>query len=340
MGFQLDFNYDSLSGNIVEPDPNILYDVLIIGGGPAGLNAALYAKRKGLETAIITRQIGGQVLNTSSVDNYLGTKTSTGEALVNEFKEHVLELGVPIAEYADVEQILPKADSNAHHLALTDGRVFKGRTLILATGTNHRHLGVEGEERLAGRGVAYCAICDAPLYKNRRVIIAGGGNSAVEAALDLAKVASHVTLVHRSQFRADKILVDELYENDKIDIHLATQILSIEGDDVFSHIQAHDKENDRILSIEADGIFIEIGNIPNSQLFEGIVELNENGEVIVDEKGRTNIDGVFAAGDLTTVPYKQIIIATSDGAKVALAANDYINLQKAKERNNQYENVK
>lgn len=337
MGFDFSF---SLEKEPLQPNPETLYDFLIIGGGPAGLNAALYAKRKGLEVAILTRQIGGQVINTSSVDNYLGTKFATGEELVNDFKGHVDELEVPIAEYVDVERIIPGSDKDYHQVVLTDGRIFASRTLLLATGTNHRHLGVEGEERLAGRGVAYCAICDAPLYKNKKVIIAGGGNSAVEAALDLAKVADHVTLVHRSQFRADKILVDELYENDKIDIHLQTQILSIEGENFMSHIKALQKESGQEIEIYADGIFVEIGNIPNSQLFEDLIDLNENNEIIVDQRGSTNIPGIYAAGDVTDVVYKQIIIATSDGAKAALSANDYINVQKAKERTMTYENVK
>jgi alkyl hydroperoxide reductase subunit F len=340
MSVEFQFNANNFSPTSAELDATTLYDFLIVGGGPAGLNAALYAKRKGLETGIITRQIGGQVLNTSSVDNYLGTKSSTGEQLVEDFRSHVNSLDVPVLEYVDVEAILPNSAKNQHTVLLTDGQQFNARTLLLATGTNHRKLGVEGEERLAGRGVAYCAICDAPLYKNKNVIIAGGGNSAVEAALDLAKVANHVTIVHRSQFRADKIIIDELYQNEKIDIHLETQILSIEGDEVFSHVHALDKKKNETIDILADGVFIEIGNIPNSQLFIDLVDLNDIGEVIVDEKGQTSVDGIYSAGDVTTVSYKQIIIATSDGAKTALAANDYITIQKAKERTNQYENVK
>ncbi len=334
------FQFSLDNHNIKEPTPDTLYDLIIIGGGPAGLNAALYAKRKGLDVAILTRQIGGQIINTSSVDNYLGTKNSTGVELVETFKSHVSSLDVQIAEYVDVEEITPNTAVNEHSVKLTDNRIFKGRTILLATGTNHRHLDVEGEDRLAGRGVAYCAICDAPLYKNKNVIIAGGGNSAVEAALDLAKVANHVTIVHRSQFRADKVLIDELYHNSKIDIHLQSQIKSIEGEEFMTHINVLDKENNSDFIVEADGIFIEIGNVPNSYLLKGLVEFNDLGEVIVDEKCATNIPGIYAAGDVTIVNYKQIIIATSDGAKAALAANDYINMQKAKERIENYGNVK
>jgi len=340
MAYEFQFNSDNLNNNVPELNSETLYDLLIVGGGPAGLNAALYAKRKGLETGIVTKQIGGQVINTSTVENYLGTENSTGEELVNNFKSHVQNLEVPVAEYVEVDAIIPNAGTNYHSIKLTDGTLYKSRTLLLATGTNHRKLGVEGEDRLAGRGVAYCAICDAPLYKNKKVIIAGGGNSAVEAALDLAKVASHVTIVHRSQFRADQILIDELFSNEKIDIHLESQILSIEGDEFLSHIHVLNKEKDSTFDVYADGIFIEIGNVPNSQLFSDLIELNNIGEVVVNENGLTSIDGIYAAGDVTTVSYKQIIIATSDGAKTALAANDYINIMKAKERTTNYENVK
>lgn len=339
MAFEFDLNFNQIAENIPEPDTGTLYDLLIVGGGPAGLNASLYAKRKGLETAIITKQIGGQVINTSSVENYLGTKSSTGEALVNDFKSHIDKLKVPIAEYAEVEHIQKESDTGYHTVHLSDGRSFTSRTLLLATGARHRHLDVPGEDRLAGRGVAYCAICDAPLYRGKNVIIAGGGNAAVEAALDLAKIARHVTIVHRSEFRADKILIDELSQIENIDIHLQSQILSIEGDDILSHIHVLDKATDDTFDVKADGIFIEIGTVPNSSLFENIVSLSEKGEVIVDEFGHTDVQGIFAAGDVTTTPYKQIIIATSDGAKSALAANDYINLQKAKERKRTYENV-
>lgn len=342
MALDFQFSFNQFSNAAPELDSNILYDFLIIGGGPAGLNAALYAKRKGLEVGIVTRQIGGQIMNTSSVENYLGTTSTTGESLVDTFKHHIDELQIPVAEYVEVEEIIPgDTRSNKYHrVFLSDGREFRTRSLLLATGTNHRKLGVEGEERLAGRGVAYCAICDAPLYKNKNVIIAGGGNSAVEAALDLAKVANHVTLIHRSQLRADKILHEELYHNDKIRVLLETQIISIEGDEVFRSVHVLDKTTKSTFDVEADGVFIEIGNVPNNQLFRDFIELNALGEVIVDRKKATNIDGIFAAGDVTDVAYKQIIIATSDGAIAALAANDYINLQKANERNKNYENVK
>lgn len=340
MSLDFQFNFSGFDGGLPEPDVNTVFDMMIIGGGPAGLNAAVYAKRKGLEVGILTKQIGGQVINTSSVENYLGTVTASGEGLVNNFKAHILELSVPVAEYVEVETIQPFADNKKHTITLTDGRTFTTRTILLATGTNHRKLGVEGEERLAGRGVAYCAICDAPLYRNKKVIIAGGGNSAVEAAIDLSKIASHVTLVHRSQFRADKILVDEVKNISNIDIYLESQILSIEGDDLFSHVRVLDKKSDSIFEVYGDGIFVEIGNIPNNDVFKDLVELNDLGEVIVDSRKRTNIDGIYAAGDVTDVEYKQIIIATGDGAVAALAANDYINMQKAKERIENYENVK
>lgn len=340
MNFNFDLNFEN-QASFKEPESTKLYDMLIIGGGPAGLNAALYAKRKGMDVAIITRQIGGQVLNTSTVDNYLGKDKSTGESLVNDFKTHIADLKIPVLEYVDVEEIMT-GQSSYHQVKVVDGRVFNGRTLLVATGTNHRKLGVPGEDRLSGRGVSYCAICDAPLYKNKDVIIAGGGNSAVEATIDLAKIANKVILVHRSQFRADQILIDELSNLTNVDIHLQTQIKSIEGDQFMTHIQVYDKEEDYEYEIQGDGIFAEIGNVANNQLVKNLLELDETGEIVVNEVGATSIEGIYAAGDVTTTKYKQIIIATADGAKVALAANEYVNMQKAMEKRKEdvYENVK
>ncbi len=322
-GFQLDFKKDFSLTPKNSLDFNTLYDVLIIGGGPAGLNAALYAKRKGLSVGIITKRKGGLLLDTSSVDNYLGLKELSGEKMANEFLDHVNMLEIPIKDDSEVISYL--RDEDVHLLTLYSGEIFQGKTVIIATGSNPRHLGIKGEEAYAGKGVAYCAICDAPLFKNKDVFIAGGGNSAVEAALDLAKVAKSVTLIHRSQFRADHILVKKLYEDPKITIHLETQILEVIGDESMKGIRVLDKKTSTTHELFADGLFIEIGHEPNLGPFKEKLTLNEINEIIVDEKNHTNLDGVFAAGDVTTVPYKQIIIATSDGAKAALSANEYLN---------------
>lgn len=321
MEFNLDLNLEQKKE--VALDPTQIFDVIVIGGGPAGMNAAIYSKRKGNHVGIIAGQLGGQVMNTSLVENYLGYETISGVGLVKAFKDHVISLEVPIMEYVLVDDI--KTNNGIHSIVLNDATIVRTKTIILATGSNSRKLNVPGEEQLTGRGVAYCAICDAPLFKGKDVLIAGGGNAAVEAAIDLSKIANTVTLVHRSQFRADQVLLDQLATKNNVTIHLETQILEIVGTDFMTGILAKDKQSDELIEISGDGIFIEIGHIPNTAIFEGVVALNPHGEVIVDEKKRTNIDGIFAAGDMTTVPYKQIIIATAEGATAALAANDYLN---------------
>jgi NADH-dependent peroxiredoxin subunit F len=197
--------------------------------------------------------------------------------------------------------------------------------LLLATGSAPRRLQVPGEVEYSNRGVAYCAICDAPLFKGKDVIIAGGGNSAVEAAIDVAKFAKSVTLVHRSQLRADQILIDHMMKQSNITVYLQTQILEIVGDEKMTGVKVLDKENSQERVIDADGIFIEIGNLPSNDLVKDLVTLNERGEVVVDQKNMTSLEGLYAAGDVTQIPYKQIVIAVADGAKAALAANEYIN---------------
>jgi alkyl hydroperoxide reductase subunit F len=307
-------------------DMDKTYDLLVIGAGPAGLNAALYAKRKGLEVGIITKRKGGLLLDTSVVDNYLGIREISGESMADEFLHHVETLEVPIKD--DEEVIKYGKDGETHLLTLYSGEIYRAKTILVATGSNPRHLDVKGEDTYAGKGVAYCAICDAPLFKGKDVIIAGGGNSAVEAAIDVAKVAPSVTLVHRSQLRADAILVDKLYNNPKITVHLETQILEIFGEETMKGIRVLDKKLNKEYEILSDGLFIEIGHVPNLGPFKDILEVNSFNEILVDVKNHTNIDGVFAAGDVTTVPYKQIVIAASDGAKAALAISEYLNAQK------------
>lgn len=324
--FQVDLkkNLSPLSPTALNPEK--LYDLLIVGGGPAGLNAALYARRKGLDIAVLTVRKGGQLLDTSSVDNYLGISLQTGEKLAEEFLQHVEALHVPILEDAEVAAY--SSLDGVHYLTLLSGVTYQAKAVIIATGSKPRHLNIPGEDRFAGKGVAYCAICDAPLFKGKDVLIAGGGNSAVESALDLAKVAHQVQLIHRSQFRADKILVDKLYQEEKIAIRLETEILEVLGDSALRAVKVRDKATGKEEEITADGLFIEIGHIPNLGPFHQVLQLNAQGEILVDEKNRTNLPGVFAAGDVTQIPYKQIILAASDGAKAALAANEYLNTWK------------
>ena len=324
--FQIDLKKDfgKKDQSILHMDT--VYDLLIIGGGPAGLNAALYAKRKGLEVGILTKRKGGLLLDTSTVDNYLGIKEMSGEAMAEEFLQHVNDLKVPMKDDSDVIQY--GRDGDLHLLTLYSGEIFRAKTILIATGSNPRHLGVPGEDTYAGKGVAYCAICDAPLFKDKDVFIAGGGNSAVESALDLGKVARSVTLVHRSQLRADNILVEKLHKDPKITVHLETQILSIFGDEGMKGIRVLDKKTGEEQELFADGLFIEIGHVPNLGPFKDILSLNDRQEILVDEKNHTSLPGVFAAGDVTNLPYKQIILAAADGAKAALSMNEYLNTMK------------
>ncbi|QVK17493.1 FAD-dependent oxidoreductase [Mycoplasmatota bacterium] len=300
---------------------NQIYDVIVIGGGPAGLNASLYAKRKGLLVGIIATNLGGQVMNTSIVDNYLGLNHMSGEALIEQFTNHVNDLNIPILEAVTVSQI--KSANHLHEVHLSDKEIYRAKTLIIATGSKPRRLNIPGETEYLGKGIAYCAICDAPLFKGKDVVIAGGGNSAVEAALDLSKIAKSITLVHRSQFRADKILVEKILSDSNIKVHLQTQILEVIGDNTMTGIRVKDENGERVIS--SDGLFIEIGTIPNSTFLPNNLIKNERGEIITDEHNQTNIDGIFACGDITQIPYKQIIIAASEGAKAALSVNEYLN---------------
>lgn len=301
-----------------------MYDIIVVGGGPAGLNAALYSKRKGANVGIISKDLGGAVVDTSSVENYLGYKSLSGFELGEKFKDHVKELDVPIDEFQTVESIRVNEDK-IKELVLTDGSSYKAKAVIIATGSKPRKLGVPGEAEFTTKGVCYCAICDGPFFTDEEVIVAGGGNSAVEAAIDLSKIASKVTIVHRSQFRADKILVDQLDKIENLEILLNTEIKEVIGDKFASGVKVLDKNKNQEYTIEASGIFVEIGYTPNSSPFKDLLELNDKGEIVVDRVGRTNIEGIYAAGDVTDTPYKQIIISASEGAKCALEANDYLN---------------
>ncbi len=323
MGFELNFDSSSLKSDTKKIEKNVMYDVLIIGAGPAGLNSALYATRNGLNAGLIADKYGGQVLDTSSVENYLGYESIPGEDLVGAFREHVEKYDIPIKKNSRVEKV-EKRD-NRFYLSMSDGTELKTKTLIIATGSKPRKLNVPGEVEFSGKGVAYCAICDGPLFQGRDVVVAGGGNSAVEATIDIAKIANKVYLVQRSALRAEQALVDKLGTLDNVEIYLGTQIKEIYGEKLVKGIKVYNKIEDKEFDIKADGIFVEIGSVPNSEPFKDLVKTLPNGEIIVDCSNNTNVPGLFAAGDVTTVPYKQISISSGEGAKAALSANAYIN---------------
>jgi len=311
---------------VIKLDVNELYDVLVIGGGPAGLNAALYAKRKGLNVGIIASSVGGQVIDTSTVENYLGYKSIAGFELVDKFQDHVKDLNVPILEFATVTGVKPVEDSYIREVVLENGSIYKTKTVIIATGSKPRKLGVPGEKQFSGKGVSYCAICDGPMFSGEDLVVSGGGNSAIEAAIDLAKIANKVTVIHRSQLRADQILVDQINKFENVEIKLDSQIEEVVGDMFMNGIKVLDKSTNESHVLEAAGLFIEIGYLPNSDAFKDLLTLNGRNEIIVDKHGRTNIDGIYAAGDVTDAPYKQVITSAADGAVCALSANDYLNV--------------
>lgn len=307
------------------PDTPPIYDIIIVGGGPAGLNAALYGHRKGLTTIVVAGQFGGQIADTSTVENYLGTKSLGGYDLSMQFAEHVSELGVPLKEYVMVESY-QRGEDGTHHVKLSDGTSLSGKTLLIATGSTPKHLGVPGEEDYNGLGVSYCAICDGPLYRGKKVVVSGGGNSAVQAAMDLARLSTEVILIQRSKLRADQILQEHLSGLDNVTVHLDTEISKVLGDgEKVSGVEVYDKIAGENRMIDADGVFVQIGTLPNAGPFAGIVELNEFGEIVVDEFNQTSVPGIFAAGDVTDVMYKQIIVAASEGAAAALSITSFIN---------------
>lgn len=303
-------------------DTVLKWDLLVVGGGPAGLNAALYAKRKGLSVGLVTYDIGGQLHNTTWVDNYLGFKMIEGADLTKTFMDHLKELDVPILKDVHVQEI--KKEGIDFQLKVSNGKTYLSKTVLLATGGAPRKLGIPNEDTYANKGVTYCATCDAPFFKDKHVIVAGGGNSAVEGVIDLVPWASKITLVHRSQFRADKILLDQLNQIDKLDIHLETQILSVQGQDKMTGVQVLDKVSEETRTIKADGLLVEIGSVPNSWLIKDMVDTNLRQEIIVDDNQMTSMPGLYAAGDVTQQPYKQIVISVAEGAKAALAVNQYL----------------
>ena len=318
----LDLNLNLTAKASREVDPSVVYDTLVIGAGPAGLNAALYAKRKGLQVGVLAERIGGQVLDTSMVENWLGVNKISGEGLMKTYEDHVKEYDVPITGGVRVERV---TNGDVKEVHAGNGTTYQARTLILATGTLPRKLGVPGEAEYAGRGVSYCAICDGSFYAGLDVVVAGGGNAAVGAAIDLARIAKSVRLVQRSTLRADRVLLDRLTAQPNVEILLKTRVLEIQGEDMVTGIRVQNAETGEETLLAADGIFIEIGHTARTACMKDLLALDAHGEVIVSEQGETSVPGIFAAGDVTTVPYKQIIIAAAEGAKAALRVNEYIN---------------
>ncbi len=302
------------------------FDVLVVGGGPAGAAAAIYAARKGIRTGVAAERFGGQVLDTMAIENFISVKETEGPKLARALEEHVREYEVDIMNLQRASQLIPAGEDGLHRVQFENGGELKAKTLILATGARWREMNVPGEQEYRGRGVAYCPHCDGPLFKGKRVAVIGGGNSGVEAAIDLAGIVTHVTLLEFGEdLRADAVLQRKLNSLPNVRVLKMAQTTEVKGDgQKVTGLVYKDRTNDEVHSVELEGIFVQIGLLPNSEWLKGTLELSRFGEIIVDAKGQTSIPGVFAAGDVTTVPYKQIVIAVGEGAKASLSAFDHL----------------
>lgn len=300
-----------------------LQDVTVIGGGPAGISAAIYAARKGLKVTMIADRLGGQVKDTMGIENLISVSKTTGPELAGALQAHLNEYEITTKEHFRVEKI-EKGDIKVVHLS--SGEKIKSRTLIVATGAKWRELGVPGEKENIGNGVAYCPHCDGPFFKGKDVAVVGGGNSGIEAALDLAGIVKSVTVFEfLPELKADRVLLEQAEARSNITIvkNAATKQIVAEDGKVTS-IKYQDRATDELLSKDLAGVFVQIGLIPNSRFLKDVVELSPYGEVVINERGQTSEAGIFACGDVTTVPYKQIIVAMGEGAKASLAAFDYL----------------
>lgn len=296
-----------------------MYDVIIVGGGPAGMTAAVYAVRKKMDILLITKDFGGQLMWTREIENYMGFQYITGPELIAKFEEQVKRFPVNI-KYEEVERLTRAADGT---FVVHGGETsYQGKTVIIASGKRPRRLNVPGEEEFTGRGVGYCATCDGPLYAGKTVAVVGGGNSAVQAAIELCGIADKVHLVVRSDYRADPVVVDKLEDCSNIAVLKGYNAKEIIGGQTVEKFVVTSGDSAQDLAVQ--GIFIEIGLDPNSEFARDAVKLNAYNEVVVDCRARTNVPGLFAAGDVTSGPDKQIIIAAGDGAKAALMAYEYL----------------
>jgi alkyl hydroperoxide reductase subunit F len=297
------------------------YDVAIIGAGPAGLTAAMYCARKALSTAIISEDIGGQALWSWSIDNYMGYRMVTGEDLMKKFEEQVKEL--PISLRLDRVTSVRKTNST-FILETIAGKTFQAKSLIIATGKHPRTLGISNEDAYIGHGVSVCSTCDGPLYKGKKVAVVGGGNSAYQAAIGMSRIAQWVYLIVRKSVKADALLQKKTEDIKNITTIINTDVVTYHGKPFLTGITVKDRESGKETKIDVDGLFLEIGLLPNTAFLGDLVQKNELDEIIVDRNCHTSMEGVFAAGDVTNINGKQIIIAAGEGAKAALEAHQYL----------------
>ena len=303
------------------------FDVLVVGGGPGGAAAAIYAARKGIRVGVAAERFGGQVLDTMGIENFISVQHTEGPKLAAQLEQHVKDYDVDIMNLQKAEKLIPaRVAGGLHEVRLENGASLKARTVVLATGARWRQMNVPGENDYRNKGVAYCPHCDGPLFKGKRVAVIGGGNSGVEAAIDLAGIVAHVTLIEfDSQLRADAVLQRKLASLPNVKVITSALTTEVLGDgEKVTALTYKDRNSDDLHQIELEGIFVQIGLVPNTEWLKDAVALSPRGEIEVDHRGETSQPGILAAGDCTTVPYKQIVIAMGEGSKAALSAFDYL----------------
>ncbi|MFJ7969927.1 alkyl hydroperoxide reductase subunit F [Psychrobacillus sp. NPDC096389] len=307
------------ASEFADKDP---YDVLVIGGGPAGASAAIYAARKGIRTGIVANRFGGQILDTASIENFISVKHTEGPKLASSLEEHVKEYNVDVMNLQRAKRLEKK---DLVEIELENGAVLKSKTVILSTGARWRNVGVPGEAEFKNKGVAYCPHCDGPLFAGKDVAVIGGGNSGIEAAIDLAGIVNHVTVLEfMPELKADSVLQERLYSLSNVTVHKNVQTKEITGTDNVNGITYIERETGEEKHVELAGVFVQIGLVPSTEWLGDAVERTKFGEIVVDKRGATNVPGVFAAGDCTDSAYKQIIISMGSGATAALGAFDYL----------------
>lgn len=302
------------------------FDVLVIGGGPAGSAAAIYAARKGISTGLAAERFGGQVLDTMAIENFISVPRTEGPHLAVALEEHVRSYAVDVMPLQKAVRLVPGGEGQLHRVEFETGGSLQAKTVILSTGARWRSMGVPGEQEYRSRGVAYCPHCDGPLFKGKDIAVIGGGNSGVEAAIDLAGVVSHVTLIEfAGELRADAVLQEKLHSLPNVRVLVQAQTTEVKGDGKkVTSLRYRDRQSGEEHELPLAGIFVQIGLLPNTDWLRGTLELTPAGEIRTDIRGATSQPGIFAAGDVTDVPYKQIVIALGEGAKAALGAFDYL----------------
>ena len=303
------------------------FEVLVVGGGPGGAAAAIYAARKGIRTGVVSERFGGQVLDTMAIENFVSVTHTEGPKMAAALEEHVRQYEVDVMDLQRARSIKPADEPGGHvTVELENGAQVRGRSVVLATGARWRNLGVPGEAEYRNKGVTYCPHCDGPLFKGKAVAVIGGGNSGAEAAIDLAGVVAHVTLVEFDpQLRADEVLQRKLRSLPNVDILVGARTTEVVGDgDGVTGLRYEDRESGDVRDLAVEGVFVQIGLLPNTEWLAGSVDLSDRGEIVIDDRGQTSMPGVFAAGDCTIVPYKQIVVAMGAGATAALSAFDHL----------------